>query len=55
MEALGHRWAKRGRRALLTLQFAAIAGDVRAHDKKAAQLLAPDLHEIAAAAADKRK
>jgi hypothetical protein len=40
---------------LLTLQFAAIAGDVRAHDKKAAQLLAPDLHEIAAAAADKRK
>jgi hypothetical protein len=40
---------------LLTLQFAAIAGDVRAHDKKAAQLLAPDLHEIAAAAAGKRR
>jgi hypothetical protein len=31
---------------LLTLQFAAIEADVRAHEKKAAQLLAPDLHEI---------
>jgi hypothetical protein len=39
---------------LLTLQFAAIAGDVCAHDnRKAAQLLVPDLHEIVAAAADK--
>jgi len=40
---------------LLTLQFAAIESDVRAHDKKAAQLLAPDLHEIVAAAADTRR
>lgn len=40
---------------LLTLQFAAIEGDVRAHDDKAAQLLVPDLHEIVAAAADKRR
>jgi hypothetical protein len=40
---------------LLTLQFAAIAHEVRAHDNKAAQLLAPDLHEIVAAAAGKRR
>ena len=40
---------------LLTLQFAAIAGDVRAHDNKTAELLAPDLHEIVAAAANKRR
>jgi hypothetical protein len=39
---------------LLTLQFAAIEADVRADDDKAVLLLAPDLHEIVAAAADKR-
>jgi hypothetical protein len=40
---------------LLTLQFAAIEGDVRADNKKAAQLLAPDLHEIVVAAAEQAK
>src|SRR3954471_23930612 len=38
---------------LLTLQFAAIEADVRADDDKAGLLLAPDLHEMVAAAADK--
>jgi hypothetical protein len=39
---------------LLTLQFAATEGHVRAHDNRAAELLAADLNEIVAAAADKR-
>jgi hypothetical protein len=38
---------------LLTLQFAAIEADVRAHDDKAALLLAPDLHEIVVGAVGK--
>jgi hypothetical protein len=38
---------------LLTLQFAAIEADVRADDDKTGLLLAPDLHEIVAAAAGK--
>jgi hypothetical protein len=40
---------------LLTLQFAAIAGDVRARHDRADELLALDLHEVVAAAADKRR
>src|SRR3954465_12240624 len=40
---------------LLTLQFAALEADMRAHDDKPAQMLAPDLHEIVAAAAGKAK
>jgi hypothetical protein len=39
---------------LLTLQFAAIDADVRAHEKKPAQVAASDLQEIVAAAAARR-
>src|SRR3954447_16009940 len=38
---------------LLTLQFAAIEADMRADEDKAGLLLAPDLHDIVAAAAVK--
>jgi hypothetical protein len=39
---------------LLTLQFAAIEADVRAHEKKPAQAAVSDLKEIMAVAAEKR-
>jgi hypothetical protein len=39
---------------VLTLQFSAIESDVRAHEKKPAQMAVLDLKEIMAVAADKR-